>query len=102
MRSIDSHSVQTSDREANGDRSPSAAATALLVSGGRHKANYVPLVDPATATTVRCYLGGTLRLTFTLTAADQGTFSAAAQTYVGPYTYSDATSTFDNFHVDTP
>ena len=59
-------------------------------------------IAPATATTVRCYLGGTLRLTFTLTAADQGTFSAAAQTYVGPYTYSDATSTFDNFHVDTP
>ncbi len=59
-------------------------------------------VAPATTTTVRARLDGTQRLSFTLSAADHAIFAAATQSFVGPYTYFDATTTFDNFHLDIP
>lgn len=59
-------------------------------------------VAPATTTTIRASLDGTPRLSFTLTPSDHTLFAGAAQSFVGPYTYFDATTTFDNFHLDIP
>lgn len=59
-------------------------------------------VSPATTGEIRVTVDGVQRLAVTLSAADQTTFKAAAQTFVGPYTYSDATSSFDSFLAETP
>ena len=57
---------------------------------------------PATVTTIRCLLDGAVKLSVALSAADQASFSTTTQTYAGPYAYFDATTGFDNFHVETP
>ena len=59
-------------------------------------------VSPATTGDIRVSVDGVQRLAVTLSAADQTTFKAAAQTFVGPYTYNDATSSFDSFLAETP
>jgi hypothetical protein len=59
-------------------------------------------VSPATTSTLRFFINGTQVTTVTLSAANQGLYKIAGQTRSGVFTYYDATSTFDNVHVDQP
>jgi len=59
-------------------------------------------VSPATVGEIRVSLDGVQRLAVTLSAADQTTFKAAAQSFAGPYTYNDSSSSFDSFLAEAP
>ena len=59
-------------------------------------------VAPATTSVIRVLIDATPRLSATLSAADQASYKGASQTNAGAYAYFDPTTTFDNFHVDTP
>lgn len=61
-------------------------------------------VSPATVGEIRVSVSvdGVQRLAVTLSAADQTTFKAAAQSFAGPYTYNDSSSSFDSFLAEAP
>lgn len=49
---------------------------------------------------IKVYLDGVLKVTYTLTAGEQTTYKNSSHKYVGIGSNADASSTFDNFHVD--
>jgi hypothetical protein len=51
---------------------------------------------------LRAYIDGVEVLTTTLSAANQTTFYNTSHTYFGIFGYFDATSRFNDFHLDTP
>ncbi len=77
--------------------------TRLATVGGFGNPTNVRVRIETTATTVRVYRAGVLQITRTLTAAEQTTFKNATHTFAGVADYDgNATSTFENFHVDSP
>ncbi len=57
-------------------------------------------IESPSTSVVKVYLDGVLKITYTLTSGEQTTFKNATHRYVGIEAYFDATSTFDNFHLD--
>ena len=62
----------------------------------------VTLRVQTTATQVIISLNGVAVLTYTLNAAQIATYKNATHTRAGLYTYFDAVSTFNDFHLDNP
>jgi hypothetical protein len=59
----------------------------------------IRLESPSTSI-IKIYLDGVLKLTYTLSAAEQTALKNSTHRYAGFGANSDAISTFDNFHVD--
>jgi len=59
-------------------------------------------VFPATTSVLRGYINGNPVVSATLTGPEQTVFKNATHRHAGVFTYFDGTSTFDNYHVETP